>query len=567
MGESTNDFIKINNEKVVFIYLSQYNRQFIILLIKVDLYNEGLYPKEMSIDLYNYIPTQIKGFAYNRYLLFASTGIFENELDYILQDQDFNDYNYLSIFMAFGYGNGTDDTIDITRFLNKERLDGEDSFIYYLYKNLKIENNILGYMPLGLIRLVSFPKELSIFLYNYQEDKEINLSEENLFQELYQETLNPNSIFDNMFIFSECIFAKILYSEILENGEFDELDDCPEFDYIIRDNSTLTKTSQYYYIDFQHFLMESRNQNLDSPQAYARRLGKKRKLNVYDDIYPGRINRIKFKLCHKFCDTCNELSTSDTEQKCKSCLSEYQYDYLYFLNKTEKNPDNICVKEGYYYNKDENRLAECRDSFRFYVNTTDNKRICFPNYEDEYPCPASYPIYNKTSKECFYCDFKRFINGECTAENLTMESCTKCTYECFIIGGCNYNDFNNANEDFYERIKNGGYLSNYDGGADLKIKNGDGYAFQITTFGNELNNLKENKNRNFSIIDFKDCADLLRSQNNLESNEDLVILKYENDNQVSNGNEKSIQYEVYLPNSNTKLDLSVCNNTSITKSK
>ena len=145
-----------------------------------------------------------------------------------------------------------------------------------------------------------------------------------------------------------------------------------------------------------------------------------------------------------------------------------------------------------------------------------------------------------------------------------MESCTQCTYECFKLGGCNFDNFNTTNDDFYERIKNGGYLSNYDGGTDIKIKNGDGYAFQITTFGNELNNLKENKNRNFSIIDFKDCADLLRSQNNLESNEDLVILKYENDNQVSNGNEKSIQYEVYLPNSNTKLDLSVCNNTSIT---
>ena len=43
----------------------------------------------------------------------------------------------------------------------------------------------------------------------------------------------------------------------------------------------------------------------------------------------------------------------------------------------------------------------------------------------------------------------------------------------------------------------------------------------------------------------------------------IFILKYENDNEVSNGNEKSIQYEVYLPHSDTKLDLSVCNNTNI----
>ena len=228
-----------------------------------------------------------------------------------------------------------------------------------------------------------------------------------------------------------------------------------------------------------------------------------------------------------------------------------------------ENPNNICVPEGKYYDTDSQKLSDCHRSFKYYVNTTDNnKKICFPN-EDEYICPSSYPIYNKESKECFYCDFERFKKGECTAEDLIMESCTQCTYECFKLGGCNFDNFNTTNDDFYERIKNGGYLSNYDGGTDLKIKNGDGYAFQITTFGNELNNLKENSNRNFSIIDFKDCADLLRSENGLDSNEELVILKYENDNQVSNGNEKSIQYEVYLPKNNTKLDLSVCNNTNI----
>ena len=135
--------------------------------------------------------------------------------------------------------------------------------------------------------------------------------------------------------------------------------------------------------------------------------------------------------------------------------------------------------------------------------------------------------------------------------------------DCFIIEGCNFNNFDNTKEDFYERIINGGYISNYDCGVALKLSNANGYSAQITTIKNELNSLKENENHNFSIIDFKDCAYLLRNQNKLDSNSNLVILKYENDNPVSNGNEKSIQYEVYLPNSNTKLDLSDCKNTSI----
>ena len=44
---------------------------------------------------------------------------------------------------------------------------------------------------------------------------------------------------------------------------------------------------------------------------------------------------------------------------------------------------------------------------------------------------------------------------------------------------------------------------------------------------------------------------------------DSVLLKYENENLVSNGSEKSIQYEVYIPGTSEKLDLSICSNEKI----
>ena len=44
--------------------------------------------------------------------------------------------------------------------------------------------------------------------------------------------------------------------------------------------------------------------------------------------------------------------------------------------------------------------------------------------------------FNEITKECFYCDYERFKNGECTEDNLKMESFTQCSYDCFIIGGC-----------------------------------------------------------------------------------------------------------------------------------
>ena len=58
-----------------------------------------------------------------------------------------------------------------------------------------------------------------------------------------------------------------------------------------------------------------------------------------------------------------------------------------------------------------------------------------------------------------------------------------------------------------------------------------------------------------------DCANILIKENNLPEDTDLIILKLENTKMISN--EKSVQYEVYAPGENKKLDLSVCSKTKI----
>ena len=87
------------------------------------------------------------------------------------------------------------------------------------------------------------------------------------------------------------------------------------------------------------------------------------------------------------------------------------------------------------------------------------------------------------------------------------------------------------------------------------------YTFQVTTVNNELEKLSGNETSNLSVIDFKECSDLLKDEYGLDDDIDLIILKYENN--TSNANEKSVQYEVYAPNTNTKLNLSVCSNVKI----
>ena len=70
---------------------------------------------EKTFDLINYTPKiQISGFKLNDFLLFTSTAILAEEY-YNFEDE----INYLSIFMIFGYPNGTDIIINITDFCGK----------------------------------------------------------------------------------------------------------------------------------------------------------------------------------------------------------------------------------------------------------------------------------------------------------------------------------------------------------------------------------------------------------------------------------------------------------------
>ena len=141
------------------------------------------------------------------------------------------------------------------------------------------------------------------------------------------------------------------------------------------------------YIDYQYIVKENDG---------------KRRLSGSEEprLFYGRINRLKFKLCHEYCETCYELGIFDGPQKCSSCLPEYQYNYLTDQNKDyyEENQIN-CVPEGHFYDISNDNIILCDESnSKYYINTNNNKRICFDKRES---CPLSYPLYNETSKECF----------------------------------------------------------------------------------------------------------------------------------------------------------------------
>ena len=405
--ESLNDLIKIDDKRVIFIYISAIiqnsqrppnvylrNLQFqnndrllIIVIIDITQNFSKLCLRFYAINLENLEPQkQIVAHAYNGYLLFAMNALLDDN-SYV---DNLNDY--FSMFMTFGYVNGTDKTIDISFYLSdNENYDQNKNFFNLLYGNPIIENNIFRYELLNEIKLVSIPKEISLF----EKD---NLNELSL--------LKSDSVMISEYI------------------------------YFLEQNKDLTKNSQYYYIEYQHILKE---QDIDEYQSYLeeipggiegiwgeepkeprRSLGStnnnnnNNNLNYKPRIYYGRTNRLKFKLCHEYCETCNELGINNNEQKCSSCLPIYQYDYWYYYNNTQGN----CVPEGKFFDLKTNTLTQCDQiNYNYYINITDNKTICF---KDEHPCPNSYPSFNSTTKECFYCDYFRYKNGECSLNDNNM---------------------------------------------------------------------------------------------------------------------------------------------------
>ena len=80
---------------------------------------------------------QISTYLYNGYLLFSSTFITQEEND---NSEDYST-NYFSLFMIFGYVNGTDRIENIYNYLsNHETFEEENVFFNLLTQNRKIEN-------------------------------------------------------------------------------------------------------------------------------------------------------------------------------------------------------------------------------------------------------------------------------------------------------------------------------------------------------------------------------------------------------------------------------------------
>ena len=330
-----NDFVKIDSRRFVYNGLAiNDNKTMYIYLF--DLYNDY---KSMNIRIYKEVFNQHKLFlevsadVYNGHLIFTSTAITGNNTIY-------------SILILFGYANYTDSIINISEYFMDEYVNNEKNLFDKLLENIQIENNIFQYyIDKNEIKLVSIPHE--ILFYNKSSDSEI----------------------------------------LISNGEH------LSKDFTFKQNVTVEKNDEYYYLDYQPIIKEPTYENYNNGTINYEEVNKidSYQINYKQKLFYGRTITVQFKLCHRYCQKCLKYGYNDNNQFCLSCLPNYRYF-------DEKEFNSTCVPEGYFYDNEENKLAQCNDSnSKFYINLTDSKKICF---KSSHECPEEYPFLNTTNNEC-----------------------------------------------------------------------------------------------------------------------------------------------------------------------
>ena len=261
-------------------------------------------------------------------------------------------------------------------------------------------------------------------------------------------------------------------------------------------------------------------------------------LNSSDEIY-----RECFYKCRKCHDQGNE-----SDNNCDICMNDYRFN------------DDSLLKEKNCYGKCE---------FYYYLN--ESKHYFCTQFNS---CPENFKLITEKGKcidECYNDDlykfeFENICYEQCpigTINNENNKTCTTIPTTLPTKEKEEYSFKNHTTEEIYEKVKNEIIKTFQKDDEEIVINTTNNYIFQVTSTTKELDILNGNKNNTnkLSVIDLRNCNDILIDVYNLTNDSHLIVLKYEN--LANDVNEKSIQYEVYEPISFQKLNLSFCSSVSI----
>ena len=236
-----------------------------------------------------------------------------------------------------------------------------------------------------------------------------------------------------------------------------------------------------------------------------------------------------YKECYKNCKKCSKEG-DESNNNCEVCK-----DNLIFIKDFYINPNNCYEECNFYYYLDDSNNYFCTDN-----NT----------------CPDNYKLIINKKKCIIDCkndsDYQYEFNNTC---------CTSCpngtTYisykdkKCYDINSITIDDkANKIKEEFINENTSKCIENEYN-----CMKYVDNMNVQLTS----LDNMKNNTNKNISIIDLGECENILRDIYHI--NETFPLLIYKVEYYFKNLLIPIIGYEILHPIDKYELNLSYCNNT------
>ena len=236
-----------------------------------------------------------------------------------------------------------------------------------------------------------------------------------------------------------------------------------------------------------------------------------------------------YKECYKNCKKCSKEG-DESKNNCEVCK-----DNLIFIKDFYINPNNCYEECNFYYYLDDSNNYFCTDN-----NT----------------CPDNYKLIINKKKCIIDCkndsDYQYEFNNTC---------CTSCpngtTYisykdkKCYDINSITIDDkANKIKEEFINENTSKCIENEYN-----CMKYVDNMNVQLTS----LDNMKNNTNKNISIIDLGECENILRDIYHI--NETFPLLIYKVEYYFKNLLIPIIGYEILHPIDKYELNLSYCNNT------
>ena len=546
---STNDIIKLKDNKIAFVSASESKKILFIIIINI-LREKKIKIRYYSIQLYDLyhlkIFKDIRIHNYNNYLALAFS-FCKNELC----SEDNNEH--FSALIIFSYPNCNDININLDNYLFDENIDVNNLKID-LKKNIKIDNNIFGYI-ISNIYIVNIQGPSNDYI-SYSSKDESKIIIEN-----YKMELDENIIFK--YIGSEkyipLINKTIEYYIIATEPEYNIYDIYPDEIEGENDENDFNKEEyigklSYYYIksDLEYsFNCSDRNCILCKKEFEEYCISCKYGYSLSDTN--GKIcNESKIDLMTEILiEPITEKKTEEIRDPITELMTEYLTESI---REQMTEPITELMTEYLTESITEQMTDPITEKITEYLTESITEQMTDPITE-KITEKASETIAERITEQ-----LTERINEKVTEkliEKITEEiknDDNSCTKQDILNNKCSEGLISEEQlNKLYIELKQDYLKGNFNG--NNTIIQTQNIVFQIST----LTDQKNSDNPNVSSIDLGECEKALKDEYGI--NEDLIIFK--TDIKSEDLTQTFVQYEIYDPRDLTLLDLTKCKNMKI----